>query len=138
MARTVSIESIVEAIKKTAPDSVKSVTWKFPGYISIMFNNNDEISFGEHLDQEDGYSWQADNDGGCFTLGEFDNLPTAKEVADQLWIQFNSYVANCNICKTTENLLTDAEKDNLRADWAGVDFYSQICHPCWTVEMATI
>jgi len=88
MARTVSIESVIEAIKETAPDSVKSVTWEFPGYVSVVFNNNDEISFGEHLDQEDGYSWQADNLGGCFADSEFGNFPTAKEVADQLWSQF--------------------------------------------------
>lgn len=90
MAHPVTIESVMEAIKETAPDTVKSVTWEFPGFVSVMFENNDQISFGEHLDQADGYSWQADDEEGCFASDSFGNFPTAREVADFLWIQFTN------------------------------------------------
>ena len=88
MAHPVTIESVMEAIKETAPDTVKSVTWEFPGFISIMFNNNDQISFGESLDYAEGYSWQIDNEGGEFGTDSFGNFPTARDVACQLWMQF--------------------------------------------------
>ena len=40
----------------------------------------------------------------------------------------------CDICGTTNNLLSGGAKDRLRPDWAGVDFYGAICLPCWEVE----
>lgn len=88
MTHPVTIESVMEAIKETAPKEVISVTWEFPGFVSIMFENSDQISFGESLDYEEGYSWQIDNEGGEFGTDSFGNYATAREVAEELWNQF--------------------------------------------------
>ena len=40
----------------------------------------------------------------------------------------------CDLCKTTEKLLTESDKATLRPNWAGVDFYNAICIPCWNAQ----
>ena len=38
----------------------------------------------------------------------------------------------CGVCdRETFLLLTDEDKDRERANWAGVDFYDEICIPCF-------
>lgn len=41
---------------------------------------------------------------------------------------------NCDLCQTTEKLLTEADKATLRPNWAGVDFYNEICISCWNSQ----
>lgn len=41
---------------------------------------------------------------------------------------------NCDLCQTTEKLLTESDKATLRPNWAGVDFYNAICIPCWNSQ----
>jgi hypothetical protein len=43
--------------------------------------------------------------------------------------------ANCDVCYETDQILTAAEKDLYRKEWAGIDFYNEICFPCWTAAM---
>ena len=43
----------------------------------------------------------------------------------------------CDICQTNQNLLTESIKTNLRNDWAGVDFWAEICANCWEIQKAT-
>lgn len=40
----------------------------------------------------------------------------------------------CDLCKTTEKLLTESDKAILRPNWAGVDFYTGICISCWNKQ----
>ena len=40
----------------------------------------------------------------------------------------------CDLCQTTEKLLTESDKATLRPNWAGVDFYNAICIPCWNSQ----
>ena len=40
----------------------------------------------------------------------------------------------CDLCETTEKLLTESDKATLRPNWAGVDFYNAICIPCWNSQ----
>ena len=40
----------------------------------------------------------------------------------------------CDLCETTEKLLTESDKATLRPNWAGVDFYNAICIPCWNAQ----
>ena len=37
----------------------------------------------------------------------------------------------CDICQTTQSLLTEGTKNKLRPDWAGIDFYNELCWNCW-------
>jgi hypothetical protein len=83
----VSIESVLEQITATAPESV-SVTWNFPGYISITSKDGAEICFGESLDDETGYSWNAmDFEGRETGCGYFEDLGTTEAIVTEFWSQ---------------------------------------------------
>jgi hypothetical protein len=63
---------------------------------------------------------------------------------DELWFESMSWELTkedletkpmkCDICQTTEKLLTESDKATLRPNWAGVDFYNGICIPCWNAQ----
>ena len=45
----------------------------------------------------------------------------------------------CEICNQyTFFILTDTEKNLYRTQWAGVDFYNEICLSCFTIEKEKI
>jgi len=37
----------------------------------------------------------------------------------------------CDICETSEDLLNERDKRELTDDWAGVNFYEELCRPCF-------
>jgi hypothetical protein len=58
------------------------------------------------------------------------------DTMESTWDKFQKQLqdeqeSTCDICKTDENLLTETMKNNLRADWAGVDFYNAVCTNCF-------
>jgi len=49
-------------------------------------------------------------------------------------IQSNG-IAKCDICGEDDQILSAKEKDSYRSDYAGIDFYNEICNPCWNNEL---
>ena len=45
---------------------------------------------------------------------------------------------NCDLCLTAENLLTESTKASLRPNWAGIDYYTDICANCWNKQEENI
>lgn len=54
-------------------------------------------------------------------------------------ITINTEIAACFFCKTTDNLMTEKQRDEQRiAGWVGVDFYPAACLPCFNTEKENI
>ena len=84
---TFPIHLIMHEIKLSSPAD-STVTWEFPGYISIVLSNGKEIAFGESLETSSGYSWNCyELDGTNNFIGSFDDLKDIKEIAGELWRQ---------------------------------------------------
>jgi hypothetical protein len=86
----IDLETIIPEIQRFAPATVKSCTFEFPGYISIMFEDGHDISFGDSLSDDTGYTWQEAIEGLEVDNGLFDELPTAEDIAIELWTQYQA------------------------------------------------
>ena len=81
------IREIMNKIEETAPAGA-TVSWCYPGYISIILSNGTEIAFGESLESDSGYSWNSyDVEGNSDYCNSFDDLKDIKAIADKLWEQ---------------------------------------------------
>ncbi len=90
MSNKLPIDVIQENIKITAPAGVK-VSWQYPGYISILLTNGQEIAFGDSLEKESGYSWNNFNVEGNNTHADsFDDLGSAELIVNKLWQQIDT------------------------------------------------
>ena len=90
---TVSIESILERITATASAN-QTVTWSFPGYISITSKDGSEICFGESLEDSSGYSWNAmDAEGRETGCDSFDDLGNLEAIIVRFWSQVSKVSA---------------------------------------------
>ena len=44
----------------------------------------------------------------------------------------------CDLCQATKDLMPESTKVTLRSNWAGVDFYNEICNECWNKQEENI
>jgi hypothetical protein len=87
MTNTIKIEDITAKIRETAPEGV-SVTWEFPGYVSVLLPNKTEICFGESLESDTGYTWNDfDAEGSNFYCGGFEDLGNLDAIVAEFWNQ---------------------------------------------------
>jgi hypothetical protein len=73
---------------------------------------------------------------GEFPIQETHRMFLFMEEMVKIWLETNA-PKDCDVCQTNRNLLTESIKTNLRADWAGVDFWAEICANCWEIQKAT-
>ena len=87
------VHLIEHGLRVTAPEGVK-VSWDYPGYISIVLANGQEIAFGESLESASGYSWNNYQlDGTNTECGSFDDLKNTRLIVDELWRQISHLMA---------------------------------------------
>lgn len=87
MSNTITIETILDQVKATAPEGA-TVSWAFPGYISIILPSGTEIAFGASLDEDSGYTFNDfDVEGSNGIVGEIADLGDAKAIVNELWNQ---------------------------------------------------
>lgn len=221
----VTLEEILEELKKIKPEKVRSIGWEYTGYISLDFGLNkegftQEIALGDIDETETSFSWNSNSFDNIEISGDLPKKETAEEMArdflaiieaefilaglcevcgacgnffafthecdlqiegemnqktrDELHLAIMEDVSNviskhlpnfdnniepetwgflvlfieetiyqltekkvCDICQSEKNLLTRSTKSNLRNDWAGVDFWAEICANCWEIQKAT-
>jgi hypothetical protein len=64
------------------------VAWEYPGYISILLSNGIEISFGESLSDDTGYTWNTyELDGTNGLADSFEDLKDIDLIVSTLWEQ---------------------------------------------------
>jgi single-stranded-DNA-specific exonuclease len=81
------IHLVMHQIKLTAPVGSK-VAWEYPGYISILLSNGIEISFGESLSDDTGYTWNTyELDGTNGLADSFEDLKDINLIVSTLWEQ---------------------------------------------------
>lgn len=84
---TFGIKDIMESITNSAPEGA-TVSWCYPGYISIILSNGTEIAFGESLESSSGYSWNSyDVEGTSDYCNSFDDLKDIEAIVAKLWEQ---------------------------------------------------
>jgi hypothetical protein len=132
---TKDIKDIMNKIEDTAPAGSK-IEWQYPGYVSIVLSNGIEIAFGESLSSDTGYTWNTfELDGTNGPADSIEDLKDINLIVSTLWAQTKEIIPmRCDICQTSESLLTEAEKASLRPNWAGIDFYNSICKECWNKQ----
>jgi hypothetical protein len=84
----IDVQDLIPEIKKFAPETVKDVNYEYPGYIGIYFTDGHDISFGDSLSDDTGYTWQEAIEGLEVDNGFFKELPTAEDIAIELWTQY--------------------------------------------------
>jgi hypothetical protein len=93
VGNTLPIHLIEHAIKVSAPAGI-AVSWEYPGCISIVLTNGQEIAFGESLESASGYSWNNyDKEGTNTDVNSFDDLGEANLIAGELWRQISHLMA---------------------------------------------
>ena len=133
----VDIQEVLTAVQKSLEPQGFSVTWEFPGFISVSSEDKTvQIGFGDTLDDANGYSWNAmDNEGRDLDNGSFDDLGSAQLIADEFVNQINEFLI-CLVCRDTQSLLNAEQKAQYALDgWVGAYFYGQICNECFQLEM---
>jgi len=81
------IHIVQHEITLTAPVG-SEVSWRYPGYISIVLSDGIEIAFGESLEKDSGYSWNSyDLEGTSDYCDTFEDLKDIKAIASKLWEQ---------------------------------------------------
>ena len=87
MPNTYPIELVMHKIKDTAPAGAK-VAWEYPGYVSILLSNGIEISFGESLSSDTGYTWNTfELDGTNGLADSIEDLKDTALIVSTLWAQ---------------------------------------------------
>ena len=87
MPNTYPIELVMHKIKDTAPAGAK-VAWEYPGYVSILLSNGIEISFGESLSSDTGYTWNTfELDGTNGLADSIEDLKDTGLIVSTLWAQ---------------------------------------------------
>ena len=87
MPNTYPIELVMHKIKDTAPAGAK-VAWEYPGYVSILLSNGIEISFGESLSSDTGYTWNTyELDGTNGLADSIEDLKDPALIVSTLWAQ---------------------------------------------------
>ena len=136
---TKDIKDIMNKIEDTAPAGSK-IEWQYPGYVSIVLSNGIEIAFGESLSSDTGYTWNTFELDG--TNGPADSIEDLKDIdliVSTLWAQTKEIIPmRCDICQTSESLLSESTKTSLRPNWAGIDYYTAICANCWNKQEENI
>jgi len=84
----IDVQDLIPEIKKFAPETIKNVSYEYPGYIAILFTDGHDISFGDSLSDNTGYTWQEAIEGLEVDNGFFDELETAEDIAVELWTQY--------------------------------------------------
>ena len=93
---TYPIELVMHKIAETAPTGSK-VAWEYPGYVSILLSNGIEISFGESLEKDTGYSWNTyELDGTNGLADSFEDLKDIDLIVSTLWEQAKTLLSKEN------------------------------------------
>ena len=70
---------------------------------------------------------------GEFPIQETHRMFLFMEEMVEIWLETNAPKV-CDICQTSQNLLTESDKATLRPNYAGVDFYNAVCISCWNTQ----
>jgi hypothetical protein len=90
----IDIQEVLKAVQISEPQDF-SVTWEYPGYIAISKKDMSiQIAFGDSLDDECGYTWNAiDIEGRELGCGSFEDLGSIQAIVVELWTQTAELVA---------------------------------------------
>ena len=68
----------------------------------------------------------------CGACGQYFLKDEADELGYHL-AKFCDASSECDICGRKENLYTEQDKKELQKDWAGINFYENVCRSCFSV-----
>ena len=91
---TVDVQDVLKAVEVSEPQGF-SVSWEFPGYISIRKSDDSvQIAFGESLEDDNRYTWSAINaEGYEIGCGSFEDKGSVQAIVVELWNQTAELVA---------------------------------------------
>ena len=102
---TVTLEEIMEELKKIKPEKVLSIRWEYPGYISLSFGLNhegmtQEIALGDIDETDDAFSWNSNSFDDVEISGDLPKKETAQEMARDFLLLIESKLILAGLCET--------------------------------------
>ena len=124
---TVTLEEILEELKKIKPEKVRSIGWEYPGYICLDFGLNkegftQEIALGDIDETEISFSWNSNSFDNIEISGDLPKKETAQEMARNFLV-----IIDAEMCEAGEGEVCGA---------CGLAFFfSHACenNPLWKV-----